>query len=352
MLHRSHLARLFWRPLVQDSRGGAAIVAAPADAPAWPPARRRWAWAAAVAGVLASAVLGLGAGARAWVRTVDASRPAIAALDVYAALVAPVPLTVSVAAGREYAPWQTTVEEVRTSAPLWQRMHLANWNAVPEVLRHEALDGMLERYRTVLASPRTWDDMDAEDWDLIPQPVRVVAYRHMVAYWAGFYRVGLVDGLHPGAIADTLAAILMSESWFDHRAVFVNRDGSRDIGLGQASDFARARLRWLHERGITDMGPADDAYYNPWVATRFIALWMSLMLAEARGDLDLAVRAYNRGIGNAYDTLGSRYLETVRSRQSHFIRGQGAPPAWAEVWMRGRAIAREEWPWMAGQSPN
>ena len=102
-------------------------------------------------------------------------------------------------------------------------MHLAEWNTVPDPLRREGLDKMLARYRGLLMNPRVWDGMDAEDWDQMPQPMRTLAYRQMVAYWAGYYDVGARFELLPGVVADTLAAIVMSESWFDHRALLVNR---------------------------------------------------------------------------------------------------------------------------------
>jgi hypothetical protein len=309
----------------------------PAHASLPKPERLRW---RAIAAVAIAAVITLAVGADRWLRMTTFDSLPSTPTAVAKLFRDPVAMSVTVSAAQQRAPWVTTDNELRDNVELWKRMHVADWDRVPEPLRTEGLDNMVRRYRHLLNNPSAWDTMDAFDWDGVPQPIRTVAYRRMVAYWSGFYAVGAEFALNSATVADTLAAIVMSESWFDHRARAMNRDGTWDVGLGQASPFARERLRELQASGLVDAALREEDYDNPWLATRFVALWMLLMIEEASGDLDTAVRAYNRGSGDAGDSLGAEYLAAVRRRLAQYIRNGDAPPSWDYLWRHAREVVR------------
>jgi hypothetical protein len=79
---------------------------------------------------------------------------------------------------------------------------------------------------------------------------------------------------------------------------------------------------------LCDATVTDDEYYDPFKAARMLTVWFQIMLDEADGDLDLAIRAYNRGIARAQRGEGHEYLESVKRRRRRFIRNEGTSQAW------------------------
>jgi hypothetical protein len=221
---------------------------------------------------------------------------------------------------------------------LWNRMNFDDWDRVPESLRTVGLDRMIARFRAAPSGPEVWEAMTPSDWDRVPQPIRAMAFIRIAEYWAEYYGVGVGVGVPWRDAGDTLAAILMVESWFEHRAVHVGPRGNRDLGLVQASDYFRARLERLHREKWLDFRLEEDDYFNPWLAILAGATWLDLMLHETRGDLDLAVRAYNRGIEAARAGAAEEYLENVKHKRDRFIRNRGAPPTWDLLSRRLRGL--------------
>ncbi len=245
------------------------------------------------------------------------------------------PVDLTLVEATEMEGWQAkavilTGEVVRTDVFQWRRMFFYNWDPIGSPLREKGLRAMHDRYRHLLHGPGVWSHMDAEDWDLVPQPMRAMAVLGMIDCRVLSYRPGERQDLPLEAVANRLKAIAMLESWFQHRAVNENQDGSRDVGIAQASDYMRSRIRVLHLRGRADFGLAEDDYTDPWMATRALVYWFSLLLEEVGGDLDQATSAYHVGSGRASGRRARAYREEVRRLEATYLRG--APPSRSPAW--------------------
>ena len=254
--------------------------------------------------------------------------PPVAVLAVFYD-VAPIEITVT----RNWLKFSFVVPRYQFLADptLWRQMNFDDWDRLDTVSRHEGLTRLLAAHGHLIAAPALWRRMTAGDWDDVPQPVRAMAVVGMIEYWVRFYEGGAAYELDSTLVMRTVKAVAMSESWFDHRAFYVNADGSADIGIGGASAFARDALRRLHDRGGADFTLADDEYDNPWLATRWLAFWLRLSLDEARGDLGLATRAHNVGIGRALRGQGEDYQAGVERRRRRYFEGPSDSRTWSAL---------------------
>jgi hypothetical protein len=274
-------------------------------------------------------------------RAAEASVPHVAPISSYDVFVDSTPVTTTFTAGWQKVTATLTSDALRNDPTTWRMMHFDDWDAIPTPLREEALVNMWNKHTELIHSPSSWDRMDATDWDLVPQPIRAMAFIQMMRYWSGHYQTGSDFGLPRRLVADTMSAIIMVESWFEHRATSTSVSGNQDLGLGQASDGARLSLRRLHEQRLVDFAPDDSEYFNPWVATRAVAIWFGLMLDENGGDLDAAVRAYHRGTPLAKSGEGDAYAANVHSKRRQFIRNEGSSPTWHFLFVRSVPSLRD-----------
>jgi len=163
----------------------------------------------------------------------------------------------------------------------------------------------------------------------------------MLEYWTAYYGLSESFGLPAADLSATLSAIVMAESWFDHRAWFQNQWGNRDIGLGQCSNRCRRELAALGKAGGIDFVFTDDDYFNPWHATRATTVWFALELQRAGGDVNLAIRAYHRGFDAAVRGEGEPYLANVRRVRDRYFSDAIYSEAWTalRVWSQRTAAA-------------
>jgi hypothetical protein len=263
--------------------------------------------------------------------------PEVAPRDPLASLFDTTPVDITLTAAWQKAHRRVPAYRLLTDHTIWQGMHFDDWDRVPAPLRERALSAMIERYRRVFAGPRAWRRMSVHDWDAVPQAIRTMAYLRMVWYWAAYEEVGAEFGAEPTRMAQTIGAIVMSESWFEHRAVNENQWGNRDLGLAQCSDHCRRILGEMAEEGEIGFVLSERDYFDPWVGTRVATVWFKRELGRALGDVDLAIRAYHRGMDAASVGEGEEYAEGVRRRRTKYILRQGAPESWQFL---AREIAR------------
>ena len=103
----------------------------------------------------------------------------------------------------------------------------------------------------------------------------------------------------------------------------------------------------MYAQGRADFRLREDDYFNPWLGTRFAAFWIASLLDQLDGDLDMAVRAYHRGIKRAVAGMGVPYARMVEHRLRQYIRNGGRSRTWDYLWRRDREIRAEQWPWLA-----
>ena len=221
-----------------------------------------------------------------------------------------------------------TVDTLRTDHRLWRKMHFNDWDAIPAEFRQPALLAMVDSYRPLFAGPAIWREMRVSHWNQVPQPIRAMAFLRMIWFWARYEELGAEFGLSPTRLATTVAAIVMAESWFEHRATNVNQWGNRDLGLAQCSDHCRTVLAQMAEDGEIGFALTDADYFDPWMATRVAVVWFERELIRAGGDVDIAIRAYHRGLDNAMDEKGDAYHARVVRLRERYIRSQEASPTW------------------------
>ena len=310
-----------------------------ADAPRQKRAQRSGAWIAAVIVILGLARL-VGFAAPALQHYLEAPFPRVPVpRSAYQTLADLRPVHFTMTINWSKVQVRSATEQLISNPMYWRNMHFDDWDRLPAEVQAVALERMVERYRHAAAGPAVWSQLDAAYWDMVPQPLRAVLFPRMIAHWARTYGLTRIYQLDPDEVIATLNAVMMAESWFEHRGININQWGNRDLGLGGCSDRCRRILAEMAEGGDLDFALTDEDYFTPWHATRALVVWFGLELVRADGNLPLAIRAYHRGFATAAGSAdeGAEYLANVlRLRRLYF-----SHRVESKTWLALRAWAAE-----------
>jgi hypothetical protein len=262
-----------------------------------------------------------------WVNDRDA--PSVAAPDIVEALTErrDVQITITTPDWKT-VPQVVPLQRLSWDTSIWQQMHFGDWDRLPPKEREPALRRMAHVYAPLLRDPAAWLELTVEDWDKVPQPIRAVAFLRMAHHWAVSRQLGAEFGLDPVRMGQTVGAIMMAESWFDHRALHVNPWGNRDVGLAQCSDYCRHTLERMAADGEIPFAPIGDEYFDPSIASWVATVWFERELRQSGGDVERAIRAYHRGQHNAMDEKGTAYLANVRRLRERYVITQRTSASW------------------------
>ncbi|HLC62246.1 MAG TPA: transglycosylase SLT domain-containing protein [Candidatus Nanoarchaeia archaeon] len=246
--------------------------------------------------------------------------PRIPPISAYSALIDDKPLEARITANWTKIPLVVTRRDIESDGFFWRNTYFDDWDFLPEELRHSGIEKMIEKYGHLISDNTQWQCMTHNDWDYIPPLIRAMAYMKMVDYWSDYHRIGNKFGFDAKHLADIVKAIVMTESWFEHRGLTVNKDGTRDLGLSGATDSTRKAMRRIY--GI---GMEDDNYFDPFRAAKVAVLWFDRMLLESKGKEELAIRAYYRGISKAMQGEGIDYGKRVYTLKNNYITNTSCP---------------------------